>query len=142
MPGLVLKLRPGERIMVNGAVLENADRRSKLTVLTPNSQILRLKDAIHPDSAKTPVRRVCYILQLMIAGEADPAPATVQVERGIAQLRQAFAVAEADTALDEAQACLKDGQLYPALRALKSLLPLEDRLLGFAVEPPARTGSG
>lgn len=129
MPGLVLKLRPGERIMVNGAILENADRRSKLTVLTPNSQILRLKDAIHPDTAKTPVRRVCYILQLMIAGEAELEPGAAQVERGIAQLKSAFAVSAADEALDAAQAHLVAGELYPALRALKGLLPLEEQLL-------------
>ncbi|MHA1128794.1 MAG: flagellar biosynthesis repressor FlbT, partial [Alphaproteobacteria bacterium] len=37
MSGLVLKLRPAERILINGVVVENGDRRAKLNVLTPNA---------------------------------------------------------------------------------------------------------
>ena len=35
MSGLVLKLGPHERIMINGVVVENGDRRARLNVLTP-----------------------------------------------------------------------------------------------------------
>ena len=68
MSGLVLKLTPHERVLVNGAVIENGDRRGKLSILTPNANILRLKDAIRPEDATTPVRRVCYIAQLILPG--------------------------------------------------------------------------
>ena len=57
MSGLVLKLGPKERVLVNGAVIENGDRRSRLSILTPNANILRLRDAIRPDEVTTPVRR-------------------------------------------------------------------------------------
>ena len=50
MSGLVLKLAPKERILINGAVIENGDRRSRLSIMTPNANILRLRDAIHPRS--------------------------------------------------------------------------------------------
>ena len=86
MSGLVLKLGPRERIMINGVVMENGDRRARLNVLTPDANVLRLRDAIHPDEAKTPVRRVCYIAQLVLAGEADPEEARRQLLRGIEQL--------------------------------------------------------
>ena len=72
MSGLVLKLGPRERIMINGVVMENGDRRARLNVLTPEANVLRLRDAIHPGEVNTPVRRVCYIAQLVLAGEADP----------------------------------------------------------------------
>ena len=58
MSGLVLKLNPKERVLVNGAVIENGDRRSRLSILTPNANILRLRDALRPDEVNTPVRRV------------------------------------------------------------------------------------
>ena len=58
MSGLVLKLGPRERIMINGVVMENGDRRTRLNVLTPDANVLRLRDAIHPDEANTSVRRV------------------------------------------------------------------------------------
>lgn len=57
MSGLVLKLAPKERVLVNGAVIENGDRRSRLSIVTPDAHILRLRDAIHPEQANTPVRR-------------------------------------------------------------------------------------
>ena len=34
MSGLVLKLRPAERVLINGVVIENGDRRSRLNILT------------------------------------------------------------------------------------------------------------
>lgn len=129
MPGLVLKLKAGERVMVNGAVLENTDRRAKITVLTPNCQILRLKDAIHPDERQTPVRRVIYILQLMLAGEADLAEGAKQALLGIAQLETVFEQPAHRSQLTDARKALSQGAVYPALRALRSLLPVEDALL-------------
>ena len=68
MSGLVLKLGPRERVMINGVVMENGDRRTRINIMTPEANVLRLRDAIHPDDAKTPVKRVCYIAQLALAG--------------------------------------------------------------------------
>jgi flagellar protein FlbT len=59
MSGLVLKLGPRERVLINGAVIENGDKRSRLSIMTPNANILRLRDAIHPGEVTTPVRRFC-----------------------------------------------------------------------------------
>ena len=47
MSGLVLKLSPKERVLINGVVIENGDRRSRLAIMTPDAHILRLRDAIH-----------------------------------------------------------------------------------------------
>ena len=90
MTGLVLKLAPCERVLINGAVIENGDKRSRLAILTPNAHILRLRDAIHPEEVNTPVRRVCYIAQLVLSGDADPKEARHQIIRGIEQLSQVF----------------------------------------------------
>ena len=90
MSGLVLKLGPRERVLINGVVMENGDRRARLNVLTPDANVLRLRDAIHPEEAKTPVKRVCYVAQLVLAGEADPEEGARQLLRGIEQLSQVF----------------------------------------------------
>ncbi len=37
MSGLVLKLGPRERVMINGVVMENGDRRTKIHVMTPGT---------------------------------------------------------------------------------------------------------
>ena len=132
MSGLVLKLAPKERVLVNGAVIENGDRRSKLAVLSPNANILRLRDAIHPGQVNTPVRRVCYIVQLVLSGDAEPDEARHQLLRGIEQLSQALTDADSRAQLTMATAAILDAQYYQALKALRTLLPREARLLAAA----------
>lgn len=129
MSGLVLKLGPRERILINGAVIENGDRRSRLNIVTPNAHILRLRDAIHPEEVTTPVKRVCYIAQLVLSGDADPAEARHQLMRGIEQLSQVFTDPDSRASLDAATAATNDGQFYQCLKALRGLLPREERLL-------------
>ena len=132
MTGLVLKLAPKERVVINGAVIENGDRRTRLSVLTPGANILRLRDAIHPEEANTPVRRVCYVAQLAVSGDADPDEAKTQLLRGIEQLSQVFRDSDSRTALAKATDAVRDAQFYQGLRALRSLLPREERLMEMA----------
>ncbi|WP_022702339.1 flagellar biosynthesis repressor FlbT [Pseudorhodobacter ferrugineus] len=128
MTGLVLKLGPHERVLINGAVIENGDRRSKLAVMTPNANILRLRDAIHPEEVTTPVRRVCYIAQLVLSGDADPGDAKLQLLRGIEQLSQVLTDHDSRLQLNQATASVLEDNHYQALKALRSLLPREERL--------------
>lgn len=132
MSGLVLKLAPKERILINGAVIENGDRRTRLSIKTPNANILRLRDAIHPEDAKTPVRRVCYIAQLVLSGDADEGDAKTQLIKGIEQLSHVFLDADSRHLLQQATDAVLAEQFYPALKSLRSLLPREDRLLAAA----------
>ncbi|MGB8814325.1 MAG: flagellar biosynthesis repressor FlbT [Paracoccaceae bacterium] len=133
MTGLVLKLGPHERVLINGAVIENGERRSRLAIMTPNAHILRLRDAIHPEQVNTPVRRVCYIVQLVLSGDADPADARQQVLRGIEQLSQVLTDHDSRALLSQATTAVLEDQHYQALKALRGLLPREERL--FAAHP-------
>jgi flagellar protein FlbT len=128
MTGLVLKLAPKERVLINGAVIENGDRRSRLAIMTPNAHILRLRDAIHPGEVNTPVRRVCYVVQLVLSGDALPAEARTQLLRGIEQLSQVLTDADSRALLAAATAAVLEDQHYQALKVLRSLLPREERL--------------
>jgi flagellar protein FlbT len=129
MSGLVLKLGPKERVLVNGAVIENGDRRSRLSILTPNANILRLRDAIRPDEVTTPVRRVCYIAQLILSGDADADEGRIQLMRGVEQLSQVLTDDDSRQQLADATEAFIEGEFYRGLKRLHSLLPREDRLL-------------
>lgn len=129
MSGLVLKLNPKERVLVNGAVIENGDRRSRLSILTPNANILRLRDAIRPDEVNTPVRRVCYIAQLVLSGDVSEEDAKWQILRGIEQLSQALRDGDSRSLLDAATVSAHQNDFYRALKCLRSLLPREARLM-------------
>jgi flagellar protein FlbT len=135
MSGLVLKLGPKERVLINGAVIENGDRRSRLSIVTPNANILRLRDAIHPEEVTTPVRRVCYIAQLVLSGDVDLEEAKAQILRGMEQLSQVFTDADSRALLAKATDCIVTGQTYHALKALRGLLPREERLMASRAAP-------
>jgi len=129
MSGLVLKLGPRERVLINGAVIENGDRRCRFSILTPNANILRLRDAIHPEEVNTPVRRVCYVAQLVLSGDAEPKEAGIQLLRGIEQLSQVFLDPDSRRLLTTATEHVLEERFYQALKTLRELLPREGRLL-------------
>lgn len=129
MSGLVLKLGPHERVLINGAVIENGDRRSRLAVMTPNAHILRLRDAIHPEEVNTPVRRVCYVAQLVLSGDADAKEAQMQLLRGIEQLSQVLTDPDSRMQLAMASKAVLENQHYQVLKSLRCLLPREERLM-------------
>jgi len=129
MAGLVLKLGPRERVLVNGAVIENGDRRSRLSIMSPDANILRLRDAIHPEEATTPVRRVCFAAQMILSGDRDVDSARLPLMRRIEELSQVFTDPDSRSSLARATEALIEDQPYKCLKALRDLLPREDRLI-------------
>ncbi|WP_375262892.1 flagellar biosynthesis repressor FlbT [Palleronia sp.] len=132
MSGLVLKLAPNERVLINGAVIENGARRGRLNIMTPGAHILRLKDAIHPDEATTPVRRLCYIAQLALSGDRDLSDVAPDLLNGVAELSSAFRDATSHQVLSDVRNAIASNQPYQALKALRLLLATEAHLLGIA----------
>jgi flagellar biosynthesis repressor protein FlbT len=126
MPGLILKLRAHEQILVNGVVMQNGDRNTRLIIKTPDARILRLRDAIRPDEATTPVKRACYLAQLAVAGECSAAEAADRLTAGLDALEKWLPAFAAVEHLDEARAALAEGNFYAVLRALRRLVPVED----------------
>lgn len=120
-------------MLINGAVVENGDRRCRLAIMTPDANILRLRDAIHPEDANTPVRRVCFALQLVLSGDTSPEDAHLPLLRQIEALSQVFTDTDSRNHLSDATRNLIEKQFYGALKSLRALLPREDRLL--AVHP-------
>ncbi|MCC1492898.1 flagellar biosynthesis repressor FlbT [Cognatishimia sp. F0-27] len=137
MTGLVLKLGPRERVLINGAVIENGDRRSRLSIVTPNANILRLRDAIHPDEATTPVRRVCYSAQLMLTGDTSGAGHQTRLLREIEELSRVFTDYDSRSLLNQATEALLEDHPYRCLKALRGLLAREDRLIAARRDNPA-----
>ena len=129
MSGLVLKLSPKERVLINGAVIENGDRRSRLAIMTPDANILRLRDAIHPEDAKTPVRRACFAVQLVLSGDHQAADVRAGLLRQVEELSQVFTDLDSRNALSEASNGIIENQHYRTLKALRTMLPREERLL-------------
>lgn len=129
MTGLVIRLAPHERVLLNGAVIENGDRRASLSIKTPQANVLRLRDAIHPEQANTPVKRTCYLTQLVLSGDSKAEDVKTPLLRAIEQLSQVFTDMDSRAILSTASESAVDGDYYQTLKSLRLLLPRERRLL-------------
>ena len=129
MSGLILKLRPGERLLVNGAVIENGEHRARLRFLSANAKILRLKDALHPDEIDTPVKRACFLTQVILSGDCDGDASVSHAEHQIRMLEDVFVGTLAQAEVTSAIDALEAGSFYTCLKHLRKLLPIETALL-------------
>jgi flagellar protein FlbT len=61
---LKLSLKPGEKFVLNGAVVENGDRRATL-VLQNKASVLREKDIMQEHEVDTPAKRIYFPVMMM-----------------------------------------------------------------------------
>jgi flagellar protein FlbT len=66
---LKLSLKPGEKFVINGAVLTNGEKRATLIVQN-KACLLREKDIMQPEEANTPARRI-YLPIMMLYLDPD-----------------------------------------------------------------------
>jgi flagellar protein FlbT len=132
---LILKLAPGERLFINGAVVTNGDRRAYLMVET-KAQIVREKDVLLLEDASTPVRRAYFAAQGVLLNAQPVLGSSDAFTEQVARLRNVFLKPEHLNLLDEAEAQMRDGNTYRALSALRELVMYEAALLG--LHPPER----
>jgi flagellar biosynthesis repressor protein FlbT len=66
---LKITLKPGERMIIGGAVLTNGSLSSCDLVIENKTPILRQKDILTEEKANSPCRRIYYAIQLMYIDE-------------------------------------------------------------------------
>ena len=125
--GLIIKLAPNERILINGAVIENGERRTRLAIKTPNANILRLSDAIHPDQARTPVTRAILLCQMMLSGDVDPGDGRRRLLRSLEELSRVFTDPDSHAIIARATAATIGENAYLAMKTLRMLVDREAR---------------
>lgn len=118
---LKLSLKPGETLVVNGAVMQNGERRGVL-LLQNHARVLREKDLMREAEATTPLRKVYFATMLhYLAGEvAGPAH-----ERLCDLLGAAIANApnpETKRILIEVSSRVAQGRAYRALTQMRQLI--------------------
>lgn len=67
---LKISLKPGERFVLNGAVIENGDRRANL-VLQNKASVLREKDILQAEDVDTPVKRIYFPIMMMYLSDKN-----------------------------------------------------------------------
>ncbi len=63
--GLRIRLKPHEKLIINGCVVENGDRRNTITV-SSFGQVLKSRDILQAEDAKAPLQKLYYEIQMLL----------------------------------------------------------------------------
>jgi flagellar protein FlbT len=129
MSNLVLELRQGDMMVVNGAAIRFRTR-SRIE-LTAQARFLFGRQIMAPDDADTPARRIYFALQTAYIGDDTERPAGLdQARERAAEFRAATTSKMAIALLDQAMASAEAGKCYQALRLVRRVVQHEDAVLG------------
>lgn len=135
--GLVLKVKAGDRVVVNGAVLRNAGRNQMIVEIENQSDVLRAEEILVESMASTPVRRLCHLIQIAMVSRDDRAELFPRIDDAIGELETALAKSHGQT-LRDTRALVEKNNLYAAYRLLLPVITYEDELLALAASPPIK----
>ncbi|MCX7628508.1 MAG: flagellar biosynthesis repressor FlbT [Methylophilaceae bacterium] len=122
---LKLSLKPGEKIFIGGAVVQNGDQPVELNILN-DVPLLREKDILTEEEADTPCRRVYMCVQLMYMDQAH----LYDYQQKYRLLIDDLLAKMPDTVdyLAEINNFLACGRYYQALKCARRLVDFEQEL--------------
>lgn len=127
---LKLTLKPGEKFVINGAVVVNGERRTNLVIQNKVS-ILREKDIILPQEAVTPVKRIYFAIMMLYLDEKAQKgfydEFVLRVTEFMNAIKDPDAISMSVKIIEDVHA----GAYYRALMSCKKLLPFEKERLDY-----------
>ena len=136
---LKLSLKPGEKFVLNGAVVQNGDRRTTL-VLQNKASVLREKDIMQQEEANSPARRIYFPMMMMYLDEAG---ASRYYDEFAERLTEFMGVIRNAEILADCVAISKHAmsrEFYRALMLCRKLIEYEDVRLGNVVPSVSKGG--
>lgn len=133
MSGLVFKVAPGERFIINGATLENGDKPARIRVVEGDARVLRCRDAMHPTEVDTPVKQIYYAIQLLVTGDLEEDATVPAIDAECARLEDVFDHIDPEL-IPVLRSMIGRGNYYSAMCHLRQIMPIEAELLAM----PAR----
>lgn len=120
---LKLALKPGEKIFIGGAVIQNGGQRAELTLLN-DAAVLRQSDILTESTADTLCKKIYLLVQLMYM---DAANLTDYRAKFWALMENVLKEIEhADELIDVIGQEVLAGNHYRALKVAKKLIALEE----------------
>lgn len=124
---LKLSLKPNEKIYINGAVIR-VDRKVSIELLN-DVQFLLEGHVLQPEDAATPLRQLYFIVQVMLMSPQGADEARAMFRRSLSLLLASFADERICNMLKQVDRMVSEERIYEALKAIRSLFPLERNLL-------------
>jgi flagellar protein FlbT len=142
MSNLVLELRQGEMMIINGAPIRF--RTKSRIELTAKARFLFGKQIMAPDEANSPARRIYFALQsAYIGSDEERANGLIAARELIAVFKQATTSALACDILDRALTAAITDDCYQALKLARRIIRHEDAILGRSqtIAPPVQNST-
>jgi len=127
---LKLSLKPGEKFVLNGAVMTNGDKRTSL-VLQNRACILREKDIMQPDAADTPAKRIYFPIMMMYLEPGENEEHYNDFALRMTEFMGAIRDKQALAACIEISRDVMSGAYYRALMLCKKLFDFERERLSY-----------
>ena len=138
---LKLSLKPGEKFVLNGAVVQNGDRRGVL-ILQNKASVLREKDILQPEDANTPAKRVYFPVMMMYLDETAAGKVydefALRLSEFMGASRNPAVLADCVAASRHVMA----REYYKALMAARKLVEYEEGLANVAAGVQDRSHTG
>jgi flagellar protein FlbT len=133
-PTLKISLKPNEKIYINGAVVR-VDRKVTLELLNDVHFLLE-GHVLQPEDADTPLRQLYFILQMMLMNPDGAEEARGMFRKSLPLLIVNFSDATIRSTLKHVDQLVGEGHIFEALKAIRSLYPLEKIALNVELEEP------
>lgn len=129
---LILTLKPGERVVLAGAVIKNGPTVAHLQIENQVT-LLRQKDILTEAEATSPCKKIYFVIQLMYIGDG----LTSELAKLYWDLvRDVLAAAPSTNDLiSHVSAYILDSKFYSALKVAKKLISYEEELIKYATKP-------
>ena len=129
MSNLVLELRQGETMIVNGAPIRF--RTKTRLELTARARFLFGKQIMSPVQADSPARQIYFALQTAYIGTDDERASGLDTARSlIAEYKASTTSALAREILDRSLLAAESDDCYQALKLVRRIIRHEDNVLG------------
>jgi flagellar biosynthesis repressor protein FlbT len=132
---LRISLKSGERIFVNGAVLR-VDRKVAVEFLNDVTFLLE-NHVLQPEDATTPLKQLYFIAQMILINPEGAEQSTNMFRTSVVMLLNCFKNEEIVSELKKIDGMVTQGRAFDALKAIRGLYALEDRILNNQEITPA-----
>lgn len=140
MSTLVLELRQGDLMVVNGAPIRFRNRTR--IELAAKARFLFGKQIMPPEGANTPARRIYFALQTAYIGSDEERGPGLEAARVlIADFMEATTSPTVRDMLDRALEAAEGDDCYAALKIARRVMRHEEEVLGIAPLPAPRRDS-
>lgn len=128
---LILTLKPGERVILAGAVIKNGASTAAHLQIENQVPILRQKDILTEAMANSPCKRIYLAVQLMYIGGLTAELAKVYWDL----VRDVLTAAPSTNDLiSQISTYILESDFYPALKIAKKLITYEEELISHATK--------